>query len=102
MLARIVFLCLALIGTASAFQSRNFLNRAIAVSKTPLNEVPYELLGQLDPSKKWEVTLRYHGEEKKVTIREDTSVLEKAERVWPDVQSSCRNGVCTTCSGKVK
>jgi hypothetical protein len=66
-----------------------------------LNGVPLELSGQLDPSKKWEVTLKLNGVEKKVTIGEDTSFLEAAEKNFDDAPYSCRNGVCTTCAAKV-
>jgi hypothetical protein len=82
MFSNTIFLFAALVALANAFQARNFLGRAIAKSKTPLNEVPLELTGQLDPSKKWQVTLRLNGEEKVVNIREDQSVLEKAEKVF--------------------
>eukprot|EP01035_Chromulina_nebulosa_P018176 gene18176-23834_t len=60
-----------------------------------------ELTGRLDPSKKWLVKFIYKGEEKEVEITEATSFLEIGEKIFEDVESSCRNGVCTTCSGKV-
>ena len=34
-------------------------------------------------------------------MREDTSILESAEKLFDNIESSCRNGVCTTCAGKV-
>ena len=43
----------------------------------------------------------FNGEEKVVTISEDTSVLEMGEKVFKNVESSCRNGVCTTCAGQI-
>lgn len=36
-----------------------------------------------------------------VSISEGTSILHKAEKLFKGVESSCRNGVCTTCAGKV-
>ena len=72
------------------------------VSKTALNDVPLELTGRLDPAKTWDVTLEFEGQKKVVTISEGTSVLECAEKAFGDaVESSCRNGVCTTCAGQV-
>ena len=64
--------------------------------------VPLELTGQLDPKNSWEVKLILDGVEKIVTIPEDMSVLEMGEKVFRNAPSSCRNGVCTTCSGKVQ
>lgn len=43
----------------------------------------------------------FNGEEKIVTISEDTSVLEMGEKIFKNVESSCRNGVCTTCAGQI-
>jgi hypothetical protein len=63
--------------------------------------VPLELTGQLDPSKKWDVKFIYNGEEKMMSVPEDTCFLECGEKLWDDVPSSCRNGVCTTCAGQV-
>ena len=63
--------------------------------------VPLELEGQLNPSKSWEVKLIFKGNEKIVNIPEDCSILEAGEKVFDGVNSSCRNGVCTTCSGQV-
>ena len=60
-----------------------------------------ELTGRLDPSKKWDVTLVYNDEEKVVNISEGQCVLECAEKTFRGVESSCRNGVCTTCAGQV-
>lgn len=63
--------------------------------------VPLELEGQLNPSKVWEVKLLFNGKEKTVLVPEDESILEAGEKVFEGVNSSCRNGVCTTCSGQV-
>jgi ferredoxin len=85
------------------------------------------LTGQLDSTKSWDVTFIFNGEEKVrmfvwfetnndsklliihhiyhnkkvLKVREDTSILESVEKVFDGVESSCRNGVCTTCAGKV-
>ena len=63
--------------------------------------VPLELEGQLDPLKSWEVKLIFNGSEKVVSVPEDCSMLEAGEKYFSGVNSSCRNGVCTTCSGQV-
>ena len=63
--------------------------------------VPLELEGQLDPLKSWEVKLIFNGSEKVVNVPEDCSMLEAGEKYFDGVNSSCRNGVCTTCSGQV-
>ena len=63
--------------------------------------VPMELTGQLDPSKKWEVRVKYGDQEKVVLVSEDTSMLELGEKEFDGVDSSCRNGVCATCAGQV-
>lgn len=71
------------------------------VRSTKLHEIPLELTGKLDASKTWDVKFIFNGEEKIVNVREDTSILESAEKIFDGVQSSCRNGVCTTCAGQV-
>ncbi|CAM9757992.1 unnamed protein product [Chrysoparadoxa australica] len=68
---------------------------------SPSMSIPLELEGQLDSSKKWDVELTLDGETKTLSIPEGTSVLEAAEMAFDDPPFSCRNGVCTTCSGKV-
>ena len=70
-------------------------------SKYTLSSIPLELEGQLDASKSWDVKFIFNGEEKVVKVSEDTSVLEMGEKLWDEIDSSCRNGVCTTCAGKV-
>lgn len=67
----------------------------------PLNDVPLELTGKLDSSKSWDVKFIFQGKEKIVKIKEDTSFLECGEKIFDNIPSSCRNGVCTTCAGKV-
>lgn len=69
--------------------------------QTALRDVPLELTGQLDPSKKWDVKFIFEGEEKVVSISEDTSFLDMGEKLFDGVPSSCRNGICTTCAGQV-
>eukprot|EP01038_Epipyxis_sp_PR26KG_P010161 gene10161-13669_t len=67
----------------------------------PFYAIPLELTGQLDPNKKWDVKLQFEGKEKVVTVSEDSSILETGEKEFDGVDSSCRNGICTTCAGKV-
>lgn len=71
-------------------------------SSTRLLDIPLELEGQLDPSKAWEVKFVFNGEEKTVKIPEDKCVLVAGEEIFDGVDSSCRNGVCTTCAGQVR
>lgn len=73
-----------------------------ARKSTKLMDVPLELEGQLDPSKSWPVKFVFNGVEKVITVSEGTSFLEAGEGNFDDVPSSCRNGVCTTCSGQVR
>lgn len=49
----------------------------------------------------WEVKMTFNGETKVLTVSEDTPILEAAEKQWPDVPNSCRNGICTTCAARV-
>ncbi len=44
--------------------------------------------------------MTFNGETRMVTVPEDSSILEAAEKEW-DVPFSCRNGICTTCAAKV-
>ena len=68
-------------GFASAFQPA-LKWRSATASKTALNDVPLELTGKLNPSRKWDVTLEFQGETKVITIDEGTSVLEASEKIW--------------------
>jgi ferredoxin len=61
---------------------------------------PVEIAYQLDPSKSWDVKFIFNGEENTVSVKEDCSMLEASEKIF-DVESSCRNGVCTTCAAQV-
>lgn len=78
-----------------------FRSRLSANTATRLHSVPLELEGKLTPGNEWEVTFIFEGEEKKVKVPEDRSILESGEEIFDGVDSSCRNGVCTTCAGLV-
>ena len=86
----------------SFFSIRSIRNVNRGLQNIVSMAVPLELEGELDPSKSWDVKLIFNGIEKIVKVPEDTSVLEIGEKVFKGVQSSCRNGVCTTCSGQVR
>ena len=47
------------------------------------------------------MTMTYQGETKVIKVSEDTCILEAAEKEF-DAPNSCRNGICTTCAGRVK
>jgi ferredoxin len=68
---------------------------------SPLAAVPLELEGQLDSTKTWKVKFVFNGETKEVDVQEGLSALEVGEKIFKGVESSCLNGVCTTCAGKV-
>jgi hypothetical protein len=70
-----------IVGFCSAFQAA-FKWRSNYASRTALNDVPLELTGKLDPSRKWDVTLEFQGETKVISIDEGTSVLEASEKIW--------------------
>jgi len=109
------FLLLALIAAATALQrhsqtkayhqgAASTLRKPVQLLRritTALRDVPLELTGQLDPSKKWDVKFIFGGEEKVVSVSEGTSFLDTGEKIFNDVPSSCRNGICTTCAGQV-
>lgn len=42
------------------------------------------------------------GETKKVTVSEETSLLEAAEEAFEEVLYSCRSGVCNSCAAHLK
>ena len=95
MVARLIAI-LSLLAVATAFRPSSRWVRSMN-----LHDVPLELTGKLDASRKWDVTLIMDGVEKVVSISEGQSVLECAEKTFRGVESSCRNGVCTTCAGQV-
>jgi hypothetical protein len=76
-------------------------NRRNRYGPKPLRYIPVELEGQLDGSRKWDVKFIFNGEEKVMTVAEDMSLLEAGEELFYGVDSSCRNGVCTSCAAKV-
>ena len=47
-----------------------------------------------------EVTIRYDGEEYKVTVPPDKGILESALDMGIDLPYSCQSGLCTACRGK--
>lgn len=99
MLLLLVFL-IQLLFSVNAFSS--FLRPyTLRTHSKVMMSVPLELEGQLDPLKSWEVKLIFNGSEKVVSVPEDCSMLEAGEKYFSGVNSSCRNGVCTTCSGQV-
>lgn len=67
----------------------------------PLLVIPIEIADKLDPTRSWDVNFIFNGEEKMVSMCEDTSVLEMGQEIFDGVESSCLNGVCITCAGKV-
>ena len=131
MIFRVVVSLFVFILSSSAFKSKIAFRSSR--TQTNLNDVPLELSGKLDPSKKWDVTLEFNGVSKIVSVSEGSSILDIAETVFDGenarakllhfngtkqvilcsrssiqhsyflgVESSCRNGVCTTCAGKVR
>lgn len=47
-----------------------------------------------------EVTIRYDGEEHKIMVEPDRSILETALDLGIDLPYSCQSGLCTACRGK--
>lgn len=90
----------AFLHTTTRIVTNRYNKNAVSISNLVLKDVPLELTGQLDPSKKWDVKFIYKGEEKIVSIAEDCSVLEMGEKIFDGIDSSCRNGICTTCAGQ--
>lgn len=66
-----------------------------------IRAIPLELEGKLDEKKSWSVKFSFKGEEKTFDVPESMSLLEFGESVFDDVESSCRNGICTTCAARV-
>lgn len=95
-------MAIILVYHANAFIStRSIIGPRVFPRYLPLHDVPLEIADKLDPTKSWDVKFIFNGEEKVVSMCEDTSVLEKGEEIFGGVESSCRNGVCTTCAGRV-
>lgn len=51
-------------------------------------------------SKAREVTIKYDGEEYKVMVEPDRTILETALDMGIDLPYSCQSGLCTACRGK--
>jgi ring-1,2-phenylacetyl-CoA epoxidase subunit PaaE len=47
-----------------------------------------------------EVTIRYDGQEYKVTVQPNRAILETALDQGIDLPYSCQSGLCTACRGK--
>ncbi|MEO1053688.1 MAG: ferredoxin--NADP reductase [Bacteroidota bacterium] len=47
-----------------------------------------------------EVTIKYDGEEHKITVEPDSTILETALDLGVDLPYSCQSGLCTACRGK--
>lgn len=110
MLFKIYLLAFLYLSLVSAFTTKSFSRNARFINKqqqqqqqtsTSLFDVPLELTGQLDPSKKWDVKFIFNGQEKVITVAEDCSILDAGDANFEGVECSCRNGVCTTCAGQV-
>ncbi len=55
---------------------------------------------KVDEKKAREVTIRYDGEEYKVMVEPDRTILETALDQGIDLPYSCQSGLCTACRGK--
>jgi ring-1,2-phenylacetyl-CoA epoxidase subunit PaaE len=51
-------------------------------------------------SKAREVTIRYDGQEYKITVEPSKTILETALDQGIDLPYSCQSGLCTACRGK--
>jgi ferredoxin len=99
-----LILCVQLASTLqySPLKVMRFTTHAKTPREMSLFSVPMELQGQLDPKRSWPVRFILNGVEKVINVPEGTSFLMATEKVFKDVESSCRNGVCTTCAAKVR
>jgi hypothetical protein len=72
------------VGLAAAFQSKISYRSNVyqQIQKTNIYAIPLELEGQLDASRKWDVTLEFNGVSKVVSITEGSSILDMAESVF--------------------
>jgi ferredoxin len=94
MRALLVLLYIALVAALKApLRPRSTLSRHQAI--------PLELEGKLDEKRKWPVKFIFNGEEKTYDVPESMSLLEFGESVFVGVESSCRNGICTTCAARI-
>jgi len=105
-ISRIALLMAALAVTATAFKAVRWAAPTFACARKSrsgieLAAVPLELEGKLDTTKTWKVKFVFNGETKEVDVQEGSSALEVGEKIFKGIESSCLNGVCTTCAGKV-
>lgn len=96
-----LFACLVILSAVFHAHSFTLPTQLIKARRTALNAIPLELEGQLNSANKWEVKFIFNGVEKVVLVPEDSCILDSAEKIFDGVDSSCRNGVCTTCAGQV-
>ena len=84
MFSRMIVALFFIVGLVTAFQSKIALRSSSIkqISKTNLYDVPLELAGKLDPSKRWDVTLEFNGVSKVVSVSEGSSILDIAETVF--------------------
>ena len=69
-----------------------------------VEDVPPPLARHIEPGidgPSSEVTVVLEGRSTSVTLPRDTTVLEGAQRVRPDLPFACKGGVCGTCRAKV-
>lgn len=59
-----------------------------------------EIVAASEELKEREVTIRYDGQEYKVTVPPDKGILESALDQGIDLPYSCQSGLCTACRGK--
>lgn len=59
-----------------------------------------EIVAANEELKEREVTIRYDGQEYKVTVPPDKGILESALDQGIDLPYSCQSGLCTACRGK--
>ncbi len=59
-----------------------------------------EAAADTSEAKAREVTIRYDGEEYKITVEPSSTILETALDIGIDLPYSCQSGLCTACRGK--
>jgi ring-1,2-phenylacetyl-CoA epoxidase subunit PaaE len=69
------------------------------VEDTPPEQVRHEDPTTAGPSA--EVTVRLDGRTTTAVVPRETTLLEGAQRVRPDLPFACKGGVCGTCRAKV-
>lgn len=103
----IAALCLFLTPLTVAFQSplrsSSLLPRTRLSMSTPTYKVPLELQSKIDPSRTWDVTFIWKGQEKVVNVPEALPLLTSGNKIFNDeLPFSCLNGVCMTCACQVE